>query len=166
MFHPGTLNATMFVSCAQRIVPSYFIVAIVACVASAQRHAHGRIRHTVCSMPHASSQPAAHRRAPSLPCRRPCALQQHCGCPCRPTLSEYSTAESVGSALPHAEPAREVTSSHRKTAQKRRRCPFRCTARAVRRRSMPAVYLLLYRAVPRALPPVMASASGRRFARS
>ena len=45
MFHPGTLHATMFVSCAQRIVASYFIVAIVACVASAQRHAHGRIFH-------------------------------------------------------------------------------------------------------------------------
>ena len=114
-------HATMFVSCTQRIVASCFIVAIVACDAPAQRHAHGRIRHA--------------RASPD---------------------SIISGVFSV-----------ETAPSHRKTAQfKRRRCPFRCTARTVRRRSMPAVYLLLYRAVIRALPPVMASTSGRRFARS
>ena len=120
MFHPGKLHATMFVSCAQRIVARCFIVMIVACVASAQRHAHGRIRHA--------------RASPE---------------------SIISGVFSV-----------ETAPSHRKTAQKRRRCLFRCTAHTARRRSMPAVYLLLYRAVIRALPPVMSSTSGRRFGRS
>jgi hypothetical protein len=47
--------------------------------------------NTPYSMQHAARiiQPGAHRRAPSraVPCRRPSALQQHCGYPCRPNAA-------------------------------------------------------------------------------
>jgi hypothetical protein len=152
MFHPGTLHATMFVSCAQRIVASCFIVVIVACVAPAQRHAHGRIRHAgAYNMQHAARiiQPAAHRPRYNNTAATPAALPS------------ASTRQPSLSALPSLMP-----NPHARTHHPIARLPHlsgdAALSAALRRRSMPAVYLLLYRAVPHALPPVMASTSGKR----
>ena len=104
--HVGVLHGTTMFCCTR---PRMHVV-------PARRHAtmtntrieYKNINHTTCGIPHVEH--ATHRRTPSVSRKRPPALQQRCGYPCRSEYSQvlYSPSAPASFAQPVARPRRPI----------------------------------------------------------